>query len=179
MKHMIPNVSDIDNIWNWSRVWQYVFVLCSACNYETWLGESRLTASDFNKGKYLDLIKLKVYQPCVQSCAWNQRRKKRTFTTFTNLGYKSFGKKFLRKNFHEKANNLFGKHSVEKFPWKKKKNFSELKLFQAHLQRHFYEKDHLFQSLFQFFFRAPRTILNGSFLYFQLLNDGANRNRLL
>ena len=118
MKHMIPNVSDIDNIWNWSCVWQYVFVLCSACNYETWLGESRFTASDFNKGKYLDLIKLKVYQPCVQSCAWNQRRKKRTFTTFTNLGYKSFGKKFLRKNFHEKAKNLFGKHSVEKFPWK-------------------------------------------------------------
>ena len=123
MKHMIPNVSDIDNIWNWSRVWQYVFVLCSACNYETWLGESRFTASDFNKGKYLDLIKLKVYQPCVQSCAWNQRRKKRTFTTFTNLGYKSFGKKFLRKNFHEKAKNLFGKHSVEKFPWKIKQKF--------------------------------------------------------
>ena len=36
----------------------------------------------------------------------------------TNPGYKSFGKKFLRKNFHEKAKNLFGKHSVEKFPWK-------------------------------------------------------------
>ena len=34
----------------------------------------------------------------------------------TNPGYKSFGKKFLRKNFHEKAKNLFGKHSVEKFP---------------------------------------------------------------
>ena len=75
----------------------------------------------------MDSFKLKVYQPCVQSCAWNQRRKKRTFTTFTNLGYKSFGKKFLRKNFHEKANNLFGKHSVEKFPWKKKKNLFDYK----------------------------------------------------
>ena len=38
----------------------------------------------------------------------------------TNLGYKSFGKKFLRKNFHEKAKNLFGKHSIEKFPCKMK-----------------------------------------------------------
>ena len=96
------------------------------------LGESRLTASDFNKGKYLDLIKLKVYQPCVQSCAWNQRRKKRTFTTFTNLGYKSFGKKFLRKNFQ--AKNLFGKHSVEKFP-SKTKTFGK-----KSLRKNFYEK---------------------------------------
>ena len=47
----------------------------------------------------------------------------------TNPGYKSFGKKFLRKNFHEKANNLFGKHSVEKFPWKKKKKTFCLQTF--------------------------------------------------
>ena len=111
MKHMIPNVSDIDNIWNWSRVWQYVFVLCSACNYETWLGESRLTAPDFNKGEYLDSFKLKVYQPCVQSCAWNQRRKKRTFTTFTNLWYKSWIQIFWEKI------------PKKKFPWKSKESF--------------------------------------------------------
>ena len=61
----------------------------------------------------------------------------------------------IEKHFHGKKNQLF---RAETFP---------SSIF--HLQRHFYEKDHLFLSLFQFFFRAPRTILNGSFLYFQLL----------
>ena len=50
----------------------------------------------------------------------------------TNPGYKSFGKKFLRKNFQ--AKNLFGKHSVEKFP-SKTKTFGK-----KFLRKNLYEK---------------------------------------
>ena len=63
--------------WNtWFQMWSTIFGIGSKCDsvYSFYvqlaimkldLGESRLTASDFNKGEYLDSFKLKVYQSCV------------------------------------------------------------------------------------------------------------------
>ena len=45
---------------------------------------------------------------------------------------KSILENILLKNFHEKTKILFGKHSVEKFPWKNKNPFGKLPLKNFH-----------------------------------------------
>ena len=64
MKHMIPDVSDIDNIWDWIKCDSVYSFYVKLAVMKPDLGESRLTASGFNKGEYLDSFKLKVYWSC-------------------------------------------------------------------------------------------------------------------
>ena len=51
MKHMIPDVSDIDNIWDWIKCDSVYSFYVKLTVMKPDLGESRLTASGFNKGE--------------------------------------------------------------------------------------------------------------------------------